>query len=980
VLQVAGVLALAALALASLIVALTLSEQKREVERHRQRAEARHAEAQREAARAALARGAPLEARARLRLALEAQDDTVTRALLAQARRDPLLWRREQVVGVQHVAFSPDGETLAGGSILGTLYLFDVRTGEVRKSWKAHDERIPAVAFAPDGRTLATGAGDNLVKLWNPGTGRLLGTLKGHTHRLVAVAFNNDGSRLLSTGHDGTVRIWDPHAAKLLRTLDPHGGAMSDAAFSPDGERLAAGGIDAVVRVWDVGSGKLVRELTGHTGPVRGVSFTPSGERLVSSSVDRTLRLWDLQSGATLRVLRGHDGLVGDVRVGPAGRRVYSCSGDRTVRIWDLATGRTTAVLRGHSTPIWNLALSPNGRLLASSSLPGSVLRLWRTDAGGTPPPEGPRTGTNNARLAFSPDGARLAVTTWNVRTVLLYDTQSGALERMLKGHTGPTVDVAFSRDGRLLASSGYDATVRLWSVETGGQLRVLRGHQAGVSGVQFCADGKLLATSSLDATVRLWSVETGEQVRVLRGHENQVAALTVSPDGETLASAGSDKTIRLWEARTGRLRAVLQGHRAGIFALAFGPRGRRVASGGIDGTVRLWDLAAGTGRVVWREPRARPLAIRFHPAGDRLLVVFLDHKALYGRLAQIDLQRGGWQLLKGEHYGLALAPDGRTAASVNPQPQLWELSSGLPRWRGLFAGRPPRLFTHLGRHPPLSGAQPPRWVQALEHRAVIADRGPRGSGLCLYAADDRLERWDTSTDSLRFSARVPVLQEVRATGEGCAAITAGPRRLWLFDRAGRKTTVIDRDMMCVVVEHDAILASSDKQLLVLDAHGQRRAAHDVSGLNVTAAMHHGGELLVADAFNGIVRLPRGPGGRREPLPLRGLPRAPVAHMAQGPRGTLVASFFSGEVGIWELQSGARIDHVRLNGVPRQLFFEKQRLHVATDQGDHRIWDLGPLYAERCPLLRRVWREVPVVWEGGRAVRRPPPEGHPCSR
>ena len=183
-------------------------------------------------------------------------------------------------------------------------------------------------------------------------------------------------------------------------------------------------------------------------------------------------------------------------------------------------------------------------------------------------------------------------------------------------------------------------------------------------------------------------------------------------------------------------------------------------------------------------------------------------------------------------------------------------------------------------------------------------------------------------------------------------------------------------------MDRDAILGVSDKQVLVFDAHGKRQATHalDADLEHVQLAMRHDDALLVATASGKIARLPRAPGTRPGLPRLLDLPSSPVLRMVEGPRNTLVLSFYSGDVGIWDLKSGARLDHARLRGPPFQLFIHDRKLYVATPQGDHRILDLSALYTERCAQLRRVWREVPVVWEGGRAVRRAPPKEHRCAQ
>ncbi|KAI9772504.1 MAG: hypothetical protein M1840_000709 [Geoglossum simile] len=365
---------------------------------------------------------------------------------------------------------------------------------------------------------------------------------------------------------------------------------------------------------------------------------------------------------SSLLILEGHSGLVNTVVFSPDGQLLASASADNIIRLWDTKTGAPIATFKGHSGSVTAVAFSLDGRLLASAS-DGSAVRLWRSK-----------------RVAPGSSDS----------TVRLWDLKAGAPRGILKGHSNPINDIAFSPDSQLLASASSDSTIRLWDSKTGAPRGTLEGHFLQVNAVAFSLDGHLLASASCDCTVRLWDPKTGAPQGTLRGHSSLVSTVAFSPDGQLLASASDDST-RLWDSKTGVLRGTLEGYShiqipfphplRPANATAFSPDGKLLASVSQDSTIRLWDSKTGAPLSTLVGHSSSVNTVAFSPDGQLLASASMD-RAVRLWDPKTGAPLGTLEGHSGPVTAVAFSPDSQLLASASwdSTVRLWDSKTEAPR------------------------------------------------------------------------------------------------------------------------------------------------------------------------------------------------------------------------------------------------------------------------------------------------------------
>ncbi|HEV7857609.1 MAG TPA: caspase family protein [Pyrinomonadaceae bacterium] len=507
--------------------------------------------------------------------------------------------------GVYGLDWSPDGRVLATGGTDGQIRLWEVATGREVRDLLGHSNAAFNVAFSPDGTRLFSG--DKTI--WETTTGRGLRALAGTTNSPLGM-LSRDGRWLAELSlSNSQVKLWDVAQQRPSFTLASSDAVVANgAAFSPDGRVLAV--FYRSNKEQGRSNAGPGASADAGAAPPPDERQQPSAEDLKKAQKEMLkamkrdpqalLKAAQSNPADLMKILNPQSGMVGTARPN---------NPEFQVKLWDVATGRELRSLSGHNGPVKSVGFSPDGHRLISGATNGEV-KIWDVESGrevNSVGAQGANAGSSMMALtplnqsevravAFSPDGFLVAI--GSKETTSNFDPQAMMSAAMAKANTrggggkGAQNPAAIRKQTEEMMKNitlSVKGPVRVWNVLTEETVLTLEGHADGTEAVAFSGDGRLLATGGGDSTIKLWDMATGRALRTLTGLTTSANSLAFSPDSRVLVSAGYDGTTRLWDVQTGEPLATLVSLYDGGEWLVITPDGL------FDGSPAAWN------QILWR-------------------------------------------------------------------------------------------------------------------------------------------------------------------------------------------------------------------------------------------------------------------------------------------------------------------------------------------------------------------------------------------
>jgi WD40 repeat protein len=308
---------------------------------------------------------------------------------------------------------------------------------------------------------------------------------------------------------------------QCVHTLHGHSSSVTSVVITPDGQTVVSGSSDSTIKLWNLNTGQEIHTLAGHLQGVTSIAISPDGQTLASGSKDRTIKVWNLSTQEEIYTINGHSNIITSVAICPDNKTLASASEDTTIKLWNLRNGEEIRTLKWPVEVFYSLDIlfSPDGKILLSSS---------------------------------ADDYVSLSAVAFN------FTTGDEIWTKHWKEGMDSVYAIAVSPDGETFATLHCVGTIKLWNLYTGTEIYTLAENSMGDFCLAFSPDGKILASGGWDSgseddstepgIIELWNLDTRDKICSLLGHSWGVYSVAFSPDGQTLVSGSDENTIKIWQ------------------------------------------------------------------------------------------------------------------------------------------------------------------------------------------------------------------------------------------------------------------------------------------------------------------------------------------------------------------------------------------------------------------------------------------------
>ncbi|KAJ4137189.1 hypothetical protein NW768_002770 [Fusarium equiseti] len=419
--------------------------------------------------------------------------------------------------------------------------------------------------------------------------------LEGHKWELTAITFSADDLWLATGSDDGTLKIWDAATGVCVQSFQSEANYIDSIIHSASQGWLSLGHYRdnkarvTIIKVWNPEKNNFRAMTESGYYDVVVSALSPDGKWLACTTNGPIIKVWNVETGVLLKIPPGTSDDAGVLAFsGDSKWLAFGCSRYGTVTVWDTTTWNIEWTRREHTNVIFSMACSANSQLLVSGDYSDLII-IWDI-ATGELKRKVKAHRCKHRGIVASGDGSLFATECADFGEFWIWDTNTGEHVQTLRGSWRFSNILAFSADGRRLASGEY--TIEVWDTTKRSSFKSPPKHADIVSSVAFSEDAKWAASGSFDGVVKVWDTETFSCKQTLTGHKNdRVTVTAIVLDDWRLVSVSADKTAMVWDFQKGILLATLTGHTGHILSLLLLPGGKQLVSSSYDGTIRVWDL-----------------------------------------------------------------------------------------------------------------------------------------------------------------------------------------------------------------------------------------------------------------------------------------------------------------------------------------------------------------------------------------------------